>query len=173
MTKPAKKVQYKDYAEYLDSPKWEQVKQDYYENEQVDDCLCCGSNMVECDLIHNFHHFRYPKDWNNDSWENLIIVCETCHETLHITHDHDSQPKSLRTYILDLLYTSREIHEVGLMDVGQADLWSDCKGRFTITQEGLTDFKTMSFKIDTRDQIMIKFFERMRRSYIDKRDTER
>ena len=98
-----KKIQYKDYADYLKSPKWKQVKQDYRDNEEIDCCMCC---MVEFDkdTKHNYHHFRYAKDWNNDTWENLIIICEPCHNLAHSVIEHNSNPITVRSYLRNLSY---------------------------------------------------------------------
>ena len=90
----ATKKRYKDYAEYLKSPKWKQVKADYADNEETDTCLCCSVPFKAIDTVANYHHFRYPKDWNDDTWINLIVVCQSCHEELHENIVQDSDPIS-------------------------------------------------------------------------------
>ncbi len=74
-----KKIQYKDYADYLKSPKWKQVKQDYRDNESVEFCTLCH-DVLSSENPPNYHHYKYSKDWNKDTWENLIIVCKPCHD---------------------------------------------------------------------------------------------
>ena len=103
MPKPAK-VQYKDYADYLKSDKWKQVKKDYWENEDIDNCLCCGNEFTH-EVIANYHHFRYSKNWNDDTWENLIMVCTVCHNQLHSRFDHNSDPITLREYLSKVMST--------------------------------------------------------------------
>ncbi len=76
--KESKRRTYKDYADYLKSPKWRQVKKDYKKNMPLDICFFCIS---ENNLQH--HHWNYDKDWNDDKWENLILVCNNCHTIIH------------------------------------------------------------------------------------------
>lgn len=105
MKKKQEKVQYKDYAEYLKSEKWKQVKKDYAENEQTEYCLCC-SEFFNMSVKINFHHFRYENDWNNDNWENLIVVCDDCHTKIHKNIDHEEYI-SLRGYLTKLVEFSK------------------------------------------------------------------
>lgn len=83
MTKPAKKVQYKNYSDYLKSPKWEKVKESYKSyaqdlNIEFDLCYFC-----KADKNIQLHHWKYVKDWNDDNCTNLIQVCAGCHTKLH------------------------------------------------------------------------------------------
>jgi hypothetical protein len=160
------RVQYKDYADYLSSPKWKQVKEDYKKNEQTESCLCCGCDIEGCNRVANFHHFKYPKDWNNDSWENLLIVCSNCHNGLHAMNDHNSEPISIRDYILSLSYCSSDRLMTELEVLNTDQLWADCQGRFEITQKGLTSRKSMEINATINDQYMISMFEGMRDNYI-------
>jgi len=98
-----KKIQYKDYDDYLKSPKWDQVKQDYRENESTQICLLCSA-LFDKKMIPNYHHFKYPKDWNNDTYENLIILCQHCHSLAHTEMSHDSTPITLRSYLTELIH---------------------------------------------------------------------
>lgn len=72
---------YKDYNEYLNSPKWEQVKQDFY-NEYDGYTNVCEISGITSDNM-NLHHWRYESDWNNDSSDNVILVCKQVHEWIH------------------------------------------------------------------------------------------
>jgi len=85
-----KKIQYKDYADYLKSDKWKQVKEDYKLratdlNLIFGDCFFCKTS----DNIQH-HHWRYEKDWNNDNADNLMQVCSGCHNKLHNSLRHNS-----------------------------------------------------------------------------------
>jgi 5-methylcytosine-specific restriction endonuclease McrA len=93
-----KKIQYKDYADYLKSDKWKQVKEDYKNNESIDNCLCCRDQFNH-ELAANYHHFKYSKNWSDDTWENLIVVCIGCHNQLHERFPHSSDPITLREYL--------------------------------------------------------------------------
>lgn len=102
----SEKVSFKSYDDYLSSKKWAQVKEDFKEfsDFSADVCFLCYSGH---DL--EFHHWRYPKDWNRDSYKNLIILCEQCHETTHsievskdLHNSHlfkDNSEKSLIIYL--------------------------------------------------------------------------
>ena len=74
-----------NYEEYLLSDKWERIKSDFMDNSDYakDVCFFCMSrDGLQC------HHWRYPKDWDNDSYKNLILLCSCCHSTAHkIEHD--------------------------------------------------------------------------------------
>ena len=95
-----KRVEYKDYQDYLNSPAWEQIKKDYADNEKSIDCLiCCTPFDAYDDMIKAHHHFRYPTDWNDDTWQNLICVCQKCHDFLHENITHDSEPITVRDYL--------------------------------------------------------------------------
>jgi hypothetical protein len=91
-------VRFNSYEDYLKSDKWKAVKEDYQRKEQTNHCLVCRA-VFENDIKPNYHHFRYPKDWNNDSFENLIIVCESCHKFLHDEIEHNSNEISIREYL--------------------------------------------------------------------------
>ena len=167
----ATKKRYKDYAEYLKSAKWKQVKDDYDSLERTDACLCCGSYFDEIDSAPNYHHFRYSKDWNYDSHENLIIVCEDCHESIHCHFEHDSEPISLRTYLLSLMEVIKEKEQHHQFELNMDALWCDVRGSFSITQDGVTKDKSMDLKYTTRDRSAIGFFERRRDDYLAKKET--
>ena len=132
------------------------------ENERTENCLCCGSYFDELDTAPNYHHFRYSKDWNDDTWENLIIVCEDCHESIHCYFEHDSEHISLRTYMLSLLDVIKEKEQNNQFDVQMDDLWCDAGGHFSITQNGMTSKKTMKVEYAISNQTVISFFERRR-----------
>ena len=47
-------------------------------------------------------------------------------------------------------------------------IWRDSDGRFIITQEGISTFKTMDIELRTNDQKMIEYFEIKRDTALDK-----
>jgi hypothetical protein len=78
MDKP--KIRYRSYQHYLSSDQWKSIKKDFEEksNMFVNACFFCGSQ----DSVHH-HHWRYAKDWNDDSYDNLIMMCSLCHYDIH------------------------------------------------------------------------------------------
>ncbi len=86
MTRKTNKT-YKDYNEYLNSPKWEQVKKDFY-NEYPGYNNVCEISGTKSDNM-NLHHWRYESDWNNDSYDNVILVCKEVHEWIHAKRPYD------------------------------------------------------------------------------------
>ena len=100
---------YRNYQHYLISEKWRQVRNDYISfNYRVSShCLfCCSETKL------NFHHWTYPKDWNKDSHENIILVCEECHMKLHDSK-HGSNNKSFKEYMgyaMDRIFKSEDSH---------------------------------------------------------------
>jgi hypothetical protein len=80
-------MKYATYQDYLKSDKWEKVKQEYRGQPLYDEsCFLCYAK----DHL-NLHHWRYPKDWNKDSFTNIILVCHACHYSIHNTKlSHDS-----------------------------------------------------------------------------------
>ena len=166
------RVQYKDYADYLKSDKWASVKQDYRDHEQTEVCLCCGDDFKDEGLIINYHHFKYPKDWNNDSWENLIVVCEGCHTNIHDSYDHGSNQSSIRDYMLRMIWLNNQSAPSVLNFISkkeyQKDLWNAAEGRFSIEQVGISPRKTMKADLFIIDQDIINFFVDARDKAIEK-----
>ena len=163
---------FKDYQDYLSSNEWKSVKEDYDKNEQSSVCLCCGAEFDE-DFKPNYHHFKYPKDWNDDSWENLIIVCNSCHGLIHKYIEHDSDDISLRTYLSDLNHVIKEVGASDAIMLEHESIWVSCGGDFTISQKGITSKKIMHANIEVHNSDLISFFEHMRDSKIERERIER
>lgn len=70
---------WKSYADYLKSTEWKVIKADYKEMFLSSECIVCSADEEK---LHH-HHWNYPKDWNDDSSENLIHVCKDCHKHIH------------------------------------------------------------------------------------------
>jgi len=155
------KKNFKSYKDYLKSDKWDQVKCDYEQNEQVEECLCCGVHLDETSKK-NFHHFKYPKDWNNDTWENLIVVCQNCHSEIHEAIEHDSDDISLRKYLLKLNRVSKAIAQTHKSRQIMNLIWDECGGDFAVKQIGISSSKSIEIKFSSTDKILISFFEKYR-----------
>lgn len=105
---------YKNYADYLKSDKWKSVKTDYNNINSHHECALCGSDEK---LQH--HHFNYPSDWNDDSHNNIIRLCEECHET---AHEIEHKDMTLIDFIAEMSPTVSQIsHERGIV-CGQDDV---------------------------------------------------
>jgi hypothetical protein len=107
------------YTEYLLSNKWDSIKEEYklmYPDYGV--CFLCPtiSNI-------QLHHWRYPKDWNNDSYKNLIPLCGCCHKSIHKTklihNSHMYGENDLYRYLSHL------IKELRLMEWKQIELYAN------------------------------------------------
>lgn len=111
----SKKVKYKDYADYLKSDKWKQVKADYAAMNEHKNCVLCDGDKS---LQH--HHWTYPNDWYNDSFNNLIKVCKKCHDLIH--SDDQVQYLSILDFMSDMISIIRSNeHENGIV-IGQDDV---------------------------------------------------
>ena len=74
---PPERKTWDSYAEYLKSTEWESIRKDV----KLRDRDACRSCRKEEDL--QCHHWRYPKNWDDDSSENVVLLCKACHEELH------------------------------------------------------------------------------------------
>lgn len=86
-----KKKQYKNYQEYYDSPEWKALKEEFYDQYDGFTNVCqISGRKIDKDNgdgeYMSLHHWRYPKDWNNDSIENLILVCN---DVSNWIYDHE------------------------------------------------------------------------------------
>ena len=94
---------YKDYADYLKSDKWKQVKKDYTENNKHKYCALCG---FDGELQH--HHFRYPSDWNCDHHLNIIKICSECHKIAHTKERKNETVLDFIAYMSPLISESNQ-----------------------------------------------------------------
>ena len=102
---------YANYAAYLTSEKWQEVKRQFKDSPSYDEvCFLCYNKTH---LQH--HHWRYEKDWNNDTHLNLILLCYECHHQVHKTemfhNSHNYRSEDLAKYLSHL------IKELGLMEL--------------------------------------------------------
>ena len=124
VTQPAKRIEYKDYADYLKSNKWKQVKASYESNKPMTSrrCMFCRSSS---DLVH--HHFRYPKDWNNDLASNLLLVCKKCHSIIHENLIQDySLPSIFHTSETGLDEDKGMLEYISFVNEALKDFYHDC-----------------------------------------------
>jgi hypothetical protein len=127
-----KRIQYKDYADYLKSEKWKQVKKDYDDSDRDRaHCYFCYSSDITIQSNFNYHHWTYPKDWNDDTHENLIKVCDSCHKVLHESKlEHNSH-----TYNNDFDYISDASKVISS--------WGFNKGRDSLDENNYIDYSNI------------------------------
>jgi hypothetical protein len=65
-----------EYADYLNSPEWKELRKRAYARSQHKCELCGGAASA-------VHHIQYPKHYTEDNLFNLMVVCESCHSKLH------------------------------------------------------------------------------------------
>jgi hypothetical protein len=65
------------YQEYLKSPEWQELRLAALARAKGE-CEFCGLKGTAV------HHIKYPKNLKEeDSLDNLVVVCEKCHSRLH------------------------------------------------------------------------------------------
>ncbi len=84
---------YASYQDYLASQDWKQrrariLKRDNYQ------CTMCGTGMNL-----RVHHIRYPDILGEEPDEDLITVCDSCHEKIH-GNDIKQKDEALRERVL-------------------------------------------------------------------------
>lgn len=71
---------YLDYEDYLQSDEWKELREQVMQRDNFR-CRICGMGANQA------HHHKYPKKgWFNDSCDNCIAICTTCHELVHGKH---------------------------------------------------------------------------------------
>ena len=65
-----------NYQAHLASPQWQDIRADAAARSQGL-CELCKAVAVET------HHVKYPRGYANDSVDNVLHVCSTCHRRLH------------------------------------------------------------------------------------------
>lgn len=64
------------YKDYLKSPEWMDLRNAAYKRAN-NKCEFCGNPAVAV------HHVKYPKNYSQDTLENLVAVCKSCHDKSH------------------------------------------------------------------------------------------
>lgn len=66
----------KEYQRYLASPEWKALRAKARERAGNKCELCSGPPD-------HVHHVKYPKKYQDDHIDNLVVACEACHKKLH------------------------------------------------------------------------------------------
>lgn len=64
------------YNQYIRSERWKELRELALQRAQFK-CELCGNPYSAV------HHIKYPANYDTDTLENVLVVCETCHEKLH------------------------------------------------------------------------------------------
>lgn len=77
------KKKWKDYQAYLKSDEWKKLRQKIID--RVSEESGCGGICEVCESDENLqvHHWKYPKDWNDDKTEYHVLLCGECHKEAH------------------------------------------------------------------------------------------
>lgn len=70
------------YREYIQSPEWRKKRDEYWDSGLPNECYCCGTPRHSG--MH-LHHRTY-KRLGNEYLRDLVPVCQTCHEEIHVLH---------------------------------------------------------------------------------------
>lgn len=68
---------YLSYSDFLHSNEWRDIKNNLF-SIRGKKCEKCESTVRI-----QVHHKHYNKPWGEEKPEDLLIVCETCHEKIH------------------------------------------------------------------------------------------
>jgi hypothetical protein len=79
---PKKRKQYKDYDDYIASPEWKAIKKEFYDEYDGLHNIC-EISLKPIKGTSELHHWNYPKDWSNDSIDNLVLVSRESHQLIH------------------------------------------------------------------------------------------
>lgn len=82
-----------DYWAYLKTDAWKEKKTEIIEQKGLR-CENCGREFPRWKL--ELHHRHYNMEFGTETKEDLILLCEECHESMHeqlpekgITYKHD------------------------------------------------------------------------------------
>ena len=64
------------YQKYLQSDKWKTIRVRRLAMDN-NECVLCG------EPVKHVHHRRYPKVWGEETIDDLVCLCEGCHERHH------------------------------------------------------------------------------------------
>lgn len=89
---------WKSYQDYLDSNQWKSIKKHHNESFGFYDyCEVTGKN----ENIH-YHHWRYEKNWEDDSSENIIRISSEVHKFIHNNEGLININDSREAYLTEL-----------------------------------------------------------------------
>lgn len=91
------------YSEYIKSKKWKELRRKAYKRSS-NKCEFCEKKAYAV------HHVKYPKRFEEDNLDNLIVVCKKCHELNHGIRDEER----LRNEINKRLSTEKTYDNEGI-----------------------------------------------------------
>lgn len=68
-----------EYADYINSPEWQAVRERYFKSKLPKECYCCAAPWRP-----GFHlHHRTYKNLGAENLRDLVLVCPSCHSRIH------------------------------------------------------------------------------------------
>lgn len=92
---------FKTYQDYLRSPHWESVREKYRTSRYSQFCLSCQSRK------YHLHHLTYL-NLGNESFDDLMALCENCHTALHASMKESGTWAYTRSDALTILHQVKE-----------------------------------------------------------------
>jgi hypothetical protein len=77
MTRKKKRKTWDKYEDYLQSEEWQAIRKEVHLRDVI--CQMCASESTK----NACHHWRYPKNWNDDDASNVVLLCVDCHSSIH------------------------------------------------------------------------------------------
>lgn len=103
------------YQQYLQSPKWKELRA-AARARAGNKCELCGG------APDHVHHVRYPKRYQDDHIDNLLVACASCHSKLHGVRD-DIYLETWQTTPLGIGYANDDIYISIRFDPIPAESW--------------------------------------------------
>lgn len=134
MTPPSPRG-FKDYAAYLNSAEWADVKRRYRDSDLPQDC-CCGEST---DL--DFHHLTYERV-GREALEDLTPLCRPCHRALHALEARGDASLNLRA-----LVNETRAQRYGRNTPTDGESWDELHARRLATQQATTSNRSIEKRL--------------------------
>jgi len=94
-------INYKKYFKYINGGRWENRREQYWDNHDRD-CYVCGEFALEL-------HHRIYDNLGDEKDSDLVPLCEDCHEEVHIMADVGEAPLYWCHAILSRAYNDDDL----------------------------------------------------------------
>jgi hypothetical protein len=153
---PKKRKQYKDYDDYIASPEWKDIKEEFYSKYEgfVNVCQISGRLISdEDDEYMCLHHWRYSKNWNDDNISNLILIGSDTHDWIHSNYSKgDIDEDEYNTIDRYKGFVMRNYNNDRIIDAPDTtDLHHDIWGLNDTKKRNEKSIKKLLLLIDNRD----------------------
>lgn len=100
-----------DYQDYLKTSQWGELSRQARER-AGDKCETCGSSPG------HVHHVKYPKRFDEDHVDNLVVLCRRCHGLMHGIREGADKTLPVIDYIGDWITEADRDPECGHISTG-------------------------------------------------------